>query len=279
MNQLGRQIPVDTLRKDGWFMVLRQDGTINAAPDLGAYQTSAPVLPPSTNWLAKAIAAIKRMYLNDAKGDCVIASLFHLAGVWTGNEVGTPLQGTDAEVAATYAIWNPGRQDNGCDISTVNNYWRDHGVTINGQLHKIDSYVAVDNTNWDLVKAAIALGFMLKLGIDLPGAWEQTNDGGVWDVTSSRVVGGHDVPAIDFNDTVGATIATWAGTRTITKKAFTSKQYITEAYGILSPDWYSAAQTAPNGIDVTTLKADLALIAAGQIPSIGPPSVPMDWIM
>ncbi len=278
MNCLGRQIPVDTLRKDGWFLVLRQDGTIGKALDLGAYTTSAPLLPTSTSWLAKAQASIKRPYLNDTYGDCVIASLFHLIGVWTGNVSGTPVQGTDAEVLATYRIWNPGRQDNGCDISTVNNYWRDHGVTVNGQNHKIAAYVSVDNTKWDLVKAAIALGFMLKLGIDLPGSWEQNNT--TWDVTSSRVVGGHDVPAVDFLDTDGASIATWGGTRLITKKAFTSKQYITEAYGILSPDWFDkATQQTPVGIDLVTMNSDLALIASGQIPSVGPPPVPLDWLI
>ncbi len=279
---LGRQTPLRTRAVGGYFFVQRQDGTINATLDLAFYfdqAAPAPVLPSSTNWIAKAIAAIKQMYGNDAKGDCVIASLGHILGVLTGNESGNPLIATLSEILAIYAIWNPGRQDNGCDISTVNNYWRDHGVTIGGGLHKIDAYVSVDNTNWDLVRAAIALFGNVKLGIDLPGSWEQTNDGDAWDVTNSRVVGGHDVPALDFTTANEAVIATWAGTRRITKAAFTSKQYITEAYSILSGEWYANAGVAPNGIDVATLKADLTAIGSGQIPSVGPPQVPLDWLI
>ncbi len=261
MNMLGRQIPLKTARKGGYFFVMRQDGTINASLDLSAYSAAAaPVLPSQTDWLTKAKKSIAEMYLNATYGDCVIASLFHLVGVWTGNETGTPVIGTDQEVLATYRIWNP-RGDNGCDISTVNNYWRDHGVVINGQVHKIDAYVSVDNTNWDIVKAAVAAGFMLKLGIDLPGAWEQTNDGDVWDVTNSRVVGGHDVPCIDFKDSLGGEIATWAGTRRITKAAFTSTKYITEAYAILSPDWYSVGQRRMHGINAPLSVATLGVIA------------------
>lgn len=278
--KLGRQIPLATARKGGYFMVLRQDGTINASLDLEAYYTEGTkaALPDSTNWLDKAMDAIKRPYLNNQYGDCVIASLFHIVGLWTANKIGTPLQGSDAEVLSTYRIWNPGRQDGGCDIGTVNNYWRDHGVTVNGQLHKIDSYVSVNNANKDLVKAAIALFGNVKLGIDLPGSWQQNNT--TWDVTNSRSVGGHDVPSLDY-DASGVKIATWGGLRTITWPAFTSRQYISEAYSCLSPDWYGADGMAPNGIDVATLKSDLDLIKAGQIPSVGPvaPNVPNEWLI
>src|ERR1019366_8102246 len=119
-HMLGRKIPLKTARVGSWFLVQRQDGTIQATLMLDAYYNSqaAPLLPDSVDWFAKSMAAIARIYLNDTKGACVIASAFHELGLWTGNETGVPVEATDAEVAATYAIWNPGRQDNGCDIST-----------------------------------------------------------------------------------------------------------------------------------------------------------------
>ncbi len=281
MNMLGRKIPLKTARKGGYFFVMDQDGLITATLDLGAYATSAaPVLPTRTNWAAKAMDSIKRWYLNNQLGCCVISSLGHIIGVWTGNDLGTAVQATDAEINSLYRIWNP-RGDNGCDIATVNRYWRDHGALIGGKLHKIDAFVSVDNTNWDLVRAAIALFGNIKLGIDLPGAWEQSND--VWDVTSSGIIGGHDVPAIDFvaegGSEDGGIISTWGGLRRITKAAFTSKRYITEAYSAISVDWTNDDNVAPNGIDVATLKADLDAIANGQIPSVGPPEVPLDWLI
>jgi len=118
----------------------------------------------------------------------------------------------------------------------------------------------------------------VKLGIDLPGAWENTSNNGTWDVTNSRTVGGHDVPGIGQNPQ-GVPISTWGGIRTITWPAFTSRNYIQECYAPLSPDWYSNGNVAPNGIDAVTLKADLTAIASGQIPSVGPPAVPLDWFI
>src|ERR1039457_2901176 len=115
---LGRLIPLRTARKGGYFFVQQQDGVITASLDLGAYfdaQAAAVDLPVSTNWLAKAQDSIKRIYLNDRLGDCVIASLAHLIGLWTGNASGTAVQATDAEINAIYRIWNP-RGDGGCDI-------------------------------------------------------------------------------------------------------------------------------------------------------------------
>jgi len=280
---LGRKIPLRTRTVGGWNFVQRDDGTIGASLALDAYfdAATAPALPDSVDWFTKAMDSIRRMYRNDVKGCCVISSAAHELGIWTGNESGTSAQASDAEIDAAYAIWNPGRQDNGCSISTVLDYTRDHGLKLGGQLHKIDSYVSVDNTNWDLVCAALAIGGTVKLGIDLPGAWEQANDGGLWDVTNSRVVGGHDVPGGAYArvGTVGVRIATWGGLRTITKAAFVSRQYITECYLPLSPDWFAKANVAPNGLDIATLKADLAAIASGQIPSVGPPAVPVDWLI
>jgi hypothetical protein len=286
--KLGRQIPLRTARRGAYFFVQRQDGTIGASLALDAYfdpNRAAPLLPDSVDWFAKAMASIGQVLRNDVKGCCVISSAGHEVGLWTGNESGAPVLISDAEIDAAYAIWNPGRQDNGCDISTVLNYTRDHGLMLGGQLHKIDSYVAVDNANWDLCRAALASGGTLKLGIDLPGAWEQAPDNGAWDVTNSRVVGGHDVPAGAYSIIVvagvivGIKIATWGGLRTITKAAFTSKQYITECYMPLSPDWYAKNNTAPNGLDGATLKADQIAIGNGQIPSVGPPEVPLDWLI
>lgn len=282
MNMLGRQIPLKTARKGGYFFTMNQSGVITATLDMGSYfdPAAAADLPKTTNWLDKARDSIARMYLNNQLGDCVIASLAHISGVWTANALGTPVLPTDAEINAIYRIWNP-RGDNGCDISTVNNYWRDHGVTLAGQTHKIDSYISIDNTNFDLCRAAIADFMNVKLGIDLPSAWDGSSP--IWDVTNTRVVGGHDVPGLDYiangdsND--GITIATWGGTRRITKAAWVSKQYITESYVCLSKDMLNASGVSPNGFDLTKLMADLASIKNGQIPSVGPPEVPLEWLI
>ncbi len=242
---------------------------------LGAYlkrsglETTLPPLP--VDWTSKAMAALSRMYLNDQLGTCTIADAFKSVGVWTGNESGAPVQGSDAEVLATYRIWNPGNQDNGCVITNVLDYARDHGITIGGVAHKIDGYVAVDWTNWDEVLVALFLFGAIRLGINLPQAWTSA---AVWDVTNSPIVGGHDVPCVAMLAADRIRIASWGRLYDITRAAFTSRRWLEEAWAVLSPDWYAKASVAPNLIALDDLRSDLAKLAQGTIPDIGPTPVP-----
>jgi hypothetical protein len=239
---------------------------------LANYLRAGYTLPPlPVDYAAKAMSSLSRMYLNDTYGDCVVASAYHQVGLWTGNESGTPVVGSDQEVLSMYhTICGPG--DNGCVITDVLDYARDHGLPFNGQAHRIDGYVAVDWTNWDEVLVALFLVGSIKLGINLPEEWTSA---AVWDVTDSPIVGGHDVPCVKA-DADGITIASWARLYKITRAAFMSRKWLSEAYAVLSPDWYARAQRAPNLIDAATLRADLAKLGSGQIPDIDhdPPPPP-----
>lgn len=230
-----------------------------------------PNLP--VDWTAKAMPALSQMYLNDTYGCCVISDAYHRVGVWTGNDSdsGGIALGTDAEVLATYRIWNPGNQDNGCVITQVLDYCRDHGITVGGVNHKIDGYVAIDWTNWDEVQIALFLFGTLPLGIRLPQAWTQQS---IWDVTNSPIVGGHDVPCVAKMAAGKIRISSWGRLFDITQAAFTSRNWIQEAYAVLSPDWYGKDGLAPNFIDVAALRADLQKIAGGVIPDVGPTPTP-----
>jgi hypothetical protein len=269
------------LQLDGYQISVRHDGRQHVTPMLKRHMKAGGQPPPPVDWTAKAMASISRMYLNDNYGCCVISSAYHQVGVWTGNDSdsGGICVGTDQEVLSTYRIWNPGRQDNGCDIPTVLDYGVQHGFSLAGKIHKLDGYVAIDWTNKLEVQTAITAFGTVKLGINLPSAWEGGGDGSIWDVTNSGIVGGHDVPAFGFNEQ-GVKIATWAGTRIITWAAFLQKRWLEEAFVPLSPDWYNSDQLAPNGINAATLKADLIAFGQGQIPDItptpppGPPSPP-----
>jgi hypothetical protein len=255
----GRQVKLGRIRPKVRPQALRFSAYYDAAKD-----TTPP--PASVDYSVKSMAAIKQMYLNDQYGDCVIASAYHQEGIWSGNETGTPVLGTDAEVYAAYqTICGPG--DNGCDISAVLNYTRDNGLKFNGVTKKIAGYVAIDWTNKTEVQVAIDLFGSLKLGINLPGDWTCTNC--TWDITNSSIVGGHDVPCVGYTET-GVQICTWAGIVTITWAAFANTTWIEECYCVLSPDWTSNANLSPNGIDVATLTADLAKLGAGTIPPLGP---------
>ncbi len=232
--------------------------------------------PPIIDYYSKAAASIAHMYKNDQYGDCVIASVGHVHGVWTANDTGTPVIATDAEIVSAYhTICGPG--DNGCNISDVMDYRKASGIKLGGAIHKIDGYVSIDWSNKLEVQVALYLFGALTLGINLPSAWANTNDGGIWDVTNTGIVGGHDVPIVGSDDTKGVTIATWGGKRLITWPALTSRKWIEECYAVLALDWYGSDKLAPCGVDVQGLVAALAALGNGTIPPITPPTVVTDW--
>ncbi len=226
--------------------------------------------PPSVDFSAKALPSIKQMYANDSLGDCVIAGKMHSVGVWTGNETGTPVVGTSAEAIASYhAICGPG--DNGCVITTVLDTMKSKGLIVAGKRHLLDGYVSFDWTNQLEVQTAILLFGGGSIGFDCPQAWLNAPDGGIWDVTTTSIVGGHDVALLGYN-AQGVKISTWGGTRTMTWAAFMSRTWISEAYALLAPDWYSKGNVNPMNVDVNTLRADLAIIESGGIPPMPSPS-------
>lgn len=274
--KFGRIKPKQIVEGDKFKVVVSPSGTRHVVPKLAAYMKPATVaLPTTVDYATKAMASIGRMYKNDSLGDCVIAGKMHQLGVWSANDSdsGGVVLATDAEVVSQYhSICGAG--DNGCVITDVLDTMKSKGMTAGGKSYKIDGYVSIDNTNVNEVKTALYLFGSLTLGIDLPSAWANSSNNGIWDTTNTGIVGGHDVPAVGFNDT-GVVIATWAGLRTITWKAFTSKKWITELYAQLAPLWYGSDKLAPCGVDAVTLKTDLDALGGGTIPPVTPPVPPI----
>lgn len=259
----------------------RKPPTVRArtAPRLAAYldplRTVPP--PPKVDWFTKAQASIGRMFLNDRFGDCVIAGKYHAVGAWTGNDSdsGGVAVGSDQEVYQTYQNWcGPG--DNGCVITNVLDRMQAQGIPMNGVRHTIDGYVAVDWTDKLEVQVALVLFGALTIGVNLPSAWESS---AVWDVTGSPIVGGHDVTCVGY-DEQGVQVSSWGRVYTITWAAFLQRRWVEECYALLGPDWYGKDGKAPGGLDVATLKADLAQLGGGTIPPlpdpgpVGPPPPP-----
>jgi hypothetical protein len=271
---LGRK-PLKARAEMGHFVVtLSADDKISVTPNLHHFYNAAldAQPPPATvDYSAKAMASINRMYKNGGPGGegcCVLTSSYHGQGVWSGNESGTPVLGTDTEVDTMYhGICGPG--DPGCDIQTVLDYWRTKGLPFNGVIKKIDDYVAVDWTNKTMVQVAIDIFGGGRIGINLPNDWTCT--GCTWGPTTSAIVGGHDVRIIGYNAD-GVLVSTWANIVLILWEVFLSKKFLEEMYVELAPDWYSNGNLAPNGINVAALRVAIATIRAGGIPVLGPPT-------
>ncbi len=229
--------------------------------------------PASVDYATKAMPALRRMYLNDQYGDCVIASRAHGFGVWTGNDLGTPLLATDAEILSAYhTICGAG--DNGCQMTDVLDYTKSTGLMLGGTRHKIDGYVSVDTRNQLLTQVAIYLFGGLAIGFNLPQEWvDNAREGAIWDTPKSlKSPGGHEVYIIDFNQ-IGVRVATWSLLITITYRALANTQIFQECYAMLSKDWYNDDRVAPCGVDADELAIDLPKVGGGEVPPINPPVV------
>lgn len=223
--------------------------------------------PVSTNWRAKAAMVIARMYLNDQLGDCVIASNIHLLGVTSANDPdsGGAILAQDSEVSRMYQqICGPG--DNGCNIADTLDWGIKTGWVAGGKTYKIDGYAAVDWTNQALVKACLLIGGCAKIGFDLPSAWESSS---TWDVTSSPIIGGHDVLPIDY-DAQGVYVLSWGRVYLMTWPAFLSTRWISEMYYVATPTWYGADRLAPSGFDKAKLDKAFAEFKGGLVPDWEP---------
>ncbi len=273
---LGRVKPTKNYDYGRFKAVVGSDGKTRYFPRLAKNIDAGAVTvpyPASIDWSKNAANVLARMYLNDQYGDCVLAGRYHDVGVKTAADTGVGLEADDAEVYAAYQA-ACGRGDNGCDMSAVNQYQQKVGLKVKGVVHKTDGAISVDHTNRDLVKAAIVVFGGLNIGMSLPNDWYQSANNAVWDITNSRIVGGHETFCFAYDDKYVYT-STWAGIRKITWAAFLSTKWIDECYTNLSPDWYGSDKLAPNGINATDLKADLALIASGQIPPLPDPNPPV----
>jgi len=219
------------------------------------------------------------MYLNDKLGDCVIAGIYHLLGVFTANASGTPLIIPDSYAERLYGLiggYKPGdaSTDNGCNEQDALNFWQEHGATPWNadieQEHKIAGWVSVDGSDWEEVKAAIWLFENVYFGVELPDQWVTTQmpkgNGFVWNVAGpANPNNGHCFVGCDYTQ-YGVLINTWGLEGGITPAAIA--KYATrgsqgELYTVLSPDSISkASKKAPNGFDWSQLLADLESMRA-----------------
>lgn len=243
-----------------------------------------PAPPSAADYSSLAASALAQVYLNDQLGDCVIAGLMHLQGVWTGNaNGGAPFIATPDQVVAAYGAiggYKPGdgSTDQGCDEVTALNYAQQTGV---GDGAKFAGWCAVDGANPDEIKQAVSLfegGLMF--GVALPDAWINpfpSASGFVWDVAGAPDPNnGHCIVGVGYTSQ-GVLVSTWGLLGIVTWAAVA--KYATqsgggELYVALSPDQVAnGANKAPNGFAWTELVSDFQALA-GQQPAPAPSTPP-----
>jgi hypothetical protein len=197
--------------------------------------------PVRADWQADTIQW--PMYANDQIGDCTCAAVGHMVNQLTFYGSGTEVQPKESSVVGMYSAvtgYRPGHPstDTGAYCQDVLAYWRKTGL----EGHKIVAYAALDVSNLDEVKQAIAMFGTVYIGFTVTDAAEDAFDAGqVWDVKrGARNLGGHCVPMGAF-DSAKKTLygVTWAAEFGMTEAYW--KKYVDEAWVVLDEDGLNKA--------------------------------------
>ena len=234
---------------------------------MGTYLTRKYVLPPiSTNRAVLAMGSLRKIYLNDSIGDCVIAGGAHMEGLWSANANGAPILYSDDQIIQEYHViggYVPGdpSTDNGCDEVTALERWQTDGFA--GGT-RIAGKILVDGTDPIEVRAAINEFGCLMAGLELPDEWlpHIASDSAILDVAGpSNPESGHCVVLIDYNP--GKVIAATYGFLPFMTDAAVAKYCVPEAggelYACVTEDWCNnKSHLSPPGLNSKQLLADLA---------------------
>lgn len=221
--------------------------------------------PEVSDWAAK--VPNWPMYLNDQIGDCAIAMVAHARQSWTGND-GTIVTPSDQEVIDGYSHvggYRPGNPhtDQGCVMLDVLNSWNHDGlcgghIRAYAQIHPGDVETSLTGCHYF---GGLMMGVQLPLAVQgndtewlapsdpaqMVGEWAKGSWGGHavfgsgYDVTRQRLqfVSWGKVMEMSFNFLAA---------------------YADEVYVCVSADYLGPDFTAPSGIDMNLLLADIGAI-------------------
>ena len=206
------------------------------------------------------------MMLNDTLGDCTCTAMGHEVQVATanhGHEVTVP----DSAVLTAYEAvggYVPGQPntDQAANMLDVLKYWRATGVG----GHKIAGFAQVNPLDWLEVRQGIAIFGGLYVGLALPTSAENQT---TWSLAGAGPRpfaadfqpgswGGHCVFVPAYTAEGFLRCVTWGATKMLTRAWF--RVICDEAYVVISDDWANGTTTAPNGLNMQQLLADLAAL-------------------
>ncbi len=228
-----------------------------------------PSPPPESSWVVDCTHITPwTMALNDQLGDCVIAAMAHMVQQWTFYVQEKRLSGATTVIGDSIILKayedvggyrpNDPSTDNGCVMLDALNYWRKKGLG----GHKILAYMSVDPHDERQWKTAISLfgsviaGFALPLSAQDQTAWTVA-DGGAHGDGAPGTWGGHCVPIMAYSP-MSLTCVTWGAPLKMSHNFF--GVYCDELYVALSQDWLDSKGVSASGLDLATLKRDLAAL-------------------
>src|SRR5690242_5867428 len=202
---------------------------------------------------------------NDQWGDCVFASAAHQV-MLESRAADHAVNFTTSGVLSDYGKvtgFNPNdpNSDQGTVILDALKFRRATGVVdAQGNRHKIGAYLQLDlplikEGAFHQLSTAGWLFGAVELGIQVPeSAMDEFDGRQMWSyVPGSPNLGGHDVPLVARRKHLE--VITWG--RVVPVGAKFLRNYVTEAWAIVSPDFLRADGKTPAGFDLDQLNADL----------------------
>ena len=154
--------------------------------------------------------------------------------------------------------WNPKNSaatDQGTDPTQGYAYMKSTGLWVSdGTYNKHTAQLSVDPKDFEAVMIAFNIGIGLNFGINFPQDYESAT---VWDVTSSPVVGGHEIPGfsnLSIKPT-GIEVNSWGENIIFTAAGIA--QQCTDLFAIIDPDQFGPGGTSIAGFDSAQMLADL----------------------
>ena len=212
------------------------------------------------------------MLLNNQLKNCVIAAMGHMVQQWTrfAANLAEMQTMTDAEALAAYeaiAGYNPhdANTDQGCDMLTALNYWRNHGIIVGGKLHKIGGFVQINPQDLLEVRQSIWMFGNLFTGVALPLSAQSADDwtvpdGGIYSPAGQPGSWGlHCIPVM-AESPLTLTGISWPNPEHERLKMSHNffGDYCDEGYAVLSPDWLTALGNSIAGFELAALQRDIA---------------------
>jgi len=201
------------------------------------------------------------MFSNDTIGDCTCASIAHMVMLITSH-TGKLVIPDPQDVIAFYSAvsgYDPatGANDNGSDLPTVLNRWRDVGLS----GHQIEQWGDINPADAEAQRHGIWIFGATDDAVNLPNsAMDQFQAGQSWDIVpdDGGIDGGHSIPRFGYGS-MGFSCVTWAKNQ----KGNTGwwLKYLFECCVVITKDWLNNADgLTPSGFDLDTLVADLAAL-------------------
>jgi hypothetical protein len=267
-------IPHRDISKEGFRLGRRLSKPDSRDLKMARYRTGIAVqVPPSIDWFSK-VPQPCGMMLNDSLGDCTCAAAGHMVQQWTQYAAQKETTVPDSSILAMYEqacryVNGDPTTDNGGDMRTVLNYFRQTGVLdAAGTAHKIMAYISVNPMNPQEVKEAIYLFGNLYAGVNLPNTVQnEENVNSCWSLSPNwktdpnaapGSMGGHCIPLVGYTPKAYPFIS-WSGIYYMTPNFL--RIYCDELYAVVSMDWIEAAtKLSPSLFDLAQLEADLQVV-------------------